>query len=273
MPTSEARKLTLTPDDPGPKRSIKIVDVETRGKIVKHTVFIIKCEPHFPKVISVARRFNHFLWLRTALSKMFPCMFVPPLPERKFLSATPNKNHSLEERRTDLQRFLNRLEDVDCFHAALPFLVFLTCPESTFLAKTKKLDKEMEPASADKLRQFNKECDSIKLPTDLNFEIGRYKDEFSIRRTELDGIFQKSLVMLKLHEKSRHTIEIFNQSLANLMKVEEEFPRRDLEKREQLDLKNWETWHTSMWNIWLSGFVRNIRYHFIVSISISLCSV
>eukprot|EP00494_Astrolonche_serrata_P028142 UN28407 len=141
-------------------------------------------------------------------------MFVAPLPERKFMASNPK---FIEERRHDLERFLNRIEEIPCFHAAKALLIFLTCPESTFSSKCKSVEGELDIATAEKLRKFNKKCNTIKLPTDLDFEIQRHKNEFSVRKTELEEILNRSLALLRLHEKSQNAIIALNSSLETLM--------------------------------------------------------
>jgi len=256
------RRMTYTPDDPGPMRKISICSTEERGILLaKHMVFIIKCEPHFPKVVQVARRYNHFIWLRNILQKQFPCTFAPPVPEKNRLAALTRNQKFFEERRADLERFLNRLEVIPYFHSNQALLIFLTCPESTFVKKTKQFEQElMLISSSERLRSLNPSCAAIKLPTDLDFEIERFRNEFSVRRQELDEIYTRCLQLLQSYEAQKHAVEKFNESISQLKTVEEQFPRRDLVKRNDANLKDWETFHEEMYNLFLRHFTRNIRH-------------
>jgi len=254
----EFRRMTLTPDNPGPPRTCTITDFELRGSLplLKHHVFIIKCEPHFPKVITVARRFKQFLWLRNVLMKQFPCVFCPPLPGKQILKDVK----FLEERKCDLERFLNRLQDIPMFQGNKAVLVFLTCPESTFDAKAKEIDKEMAVIPSDRLRQAFPMYVDAKLPTDLDFEIKRHQDEFEVQLDNLSGLLKQCFSMLGFHEQAKTKVEKLNVLLGELRTTEENLPRRDLEKRPETTLANWETFHDAMWQNFLTGFCRQVRY-------------
>lgn len=253
----EFRRLTITPDQADIPRRITISDCETRGNVlIKHKVYIIKCEPHFPKVISVARRYKQFLWVRNILQRQFPCVFCPALPGKRILK----DDRFLEERRCDLERFLNRLQDIQMFYSNKAMLIFLTCPESTFASKSKEFEKTIEVVSSEQLRAAFRQAGDFKLPTDLDFEITRFKDEFSVQLKSLEDMLKQCFGMLSLYDKSREQISKFNTLLSELTSVEENLPRRELEKRSNKNLEGWETFHESMWQNFLVGFCRNIRY-------------
>merc|ERR1719221_284972 len=63
----------------GNRKTLRIVATEERkGTVTKHTVYIIECDPKIPGVVTVARRYNDFKWLRAALSREFCGLFVAP---------------------------------------------------------------------------------------------------------------------------------------------------------------------------------------------------
>eukprot|EP01083_Nonionella_stella_P170160 578447_1 len=71
----------IRPQRTSSPRVLKIISTEERkGRVQKHTVYIIECDPSPPGVITVARRYNDFKWLRNMLCQQFPGIFVPPLP-------------------------------------------------------------------------------------------------------------------------------------------------------------------------------------------------
>jgi len=254
----EVRRLTISPEQAAIPRTVSITDTELRSQfqILKHRVYIIKCEPHFPKVISVARRYKQFLWLRNILQKQFPCLFCPALPGKQILK----DDRFLEERRCDLERFLNRLQEIPMFFSNKAMLIFLTCPESTFAKKSKEFEKTIEIVAAEQMRKAFPHVSEVKLPTDLDFEVNRFKDEFAVQLKSLDDMLKQCFGLLNLYEKSREQISKFNELLGELRHVEENFPRRELEKRSENDLESWITFHDSMWQNFLVGFCRNIRY-------------
>jgi len=254
----EYRRSTISPDQAAIPRTVTISDCEVRGSLApfKHKVYIIKCEPHFPKVISVARRYKQFLWLRNILTKQFPCVFCPALPGKRILK----DDRFLEERSSDLERFLNRLQDIPMFFQNKAMLIFLTCPESTFSSKSREFERSIEVVSSDQLRKAYAHVTNFKLPTDLDFEISRYRDEFAVQMKSLEDMLKQCFGLLNLYEKSTKQMTTFNDLLGELRTVEENLPRRDLEKRSTKNLDNWVSFHDSMWQNFLVGFCRNIRY-------------
>ena len=63
--------------------------------------------PPSPKRMSVHRRFSHFVFLHTALTRRLPGIALPPLPEKQY--AGRFSEDFVEARRGDLERYLNRL--------------------------------------------------------------------------------------------------------------------------------------------------------------------
>jgi len=63
--------------------------------------------PSSPKRISVHRRFSHFVFLHTALTRRLPGIALPPLPEKQY--AGRFSEDFVEARRGDLERYLNRV--------------------------------------------------------------------------------------------------------------------------------------------------------------------
>jgi len=57
------------------------------------------------KRISVHRRFSHFVFLHTALTRRLPGIALPPLPEKQY--AGRFSEQFVEARRGDLERYLN----------------------------------------------------------------------------------------------------------------------------------------------------------------------
>lgn len=93
----------------GKRRLIKVIDTEERkGRIAKHTVYIIECNPAPSGVVTVARRFNDFKWLQQFFGRSFPSIFVPPLPPSSLLGRF--EDTFIEERRKDLERYAHMHE-------------------------------------------------------------------------------------------------------------------------------------------------------------------
>lgn len=78
-----------------------------------------------PKRISVHRRFSHFVFLHTALTKRLPGIALPPLPEKQY--AGRFSEEFVEARRGDLERYLNRIVRHPIARYAEVVNFFLSC--------------------------------------------------------------------------------------------------------------------------------------------------
>lgn len=71
----------------------------------------------------VFRRYADFVWLHECLEKLFPGIFIPPLPPKRILGSQGDT--FVAERRIALQRFLNRSNNTAYIRASNPFKLFL----------------------------------------------------------------------------------------------------------------------------------------------------
>lgn len=94
---------------------------------------------------SVVRRYSDFTWLAQELSKEFPGVIVPPLPEK--LTVGRFGEEFVDSRRRGLEKFLQRIAS----HAELSnsqyFIVFLQAAESG-LAEAKNESKNSNKAKS-----------------------------------------------------------------------------------------------------------------------------
>lgn len=94
---------------------------------------------------SVVRRYSDFTWLAQELSKEFPGVIVPPLPEK--LTVGRFGEEFVDSRRRGLEKFLQRIAS----HAELSnsqyFIVFLQAAESG-LAEAKNESKNSSKAKS-----------------------------------------------------------------------------------------------------------------------------
>lgn len=266
---SQGRKYTLkniTADQEGPKRKI-IIEENTekrRGKTtkIKHTVYVVKCEPHFENVISVARRYNHFVWLRTNLMKQFPGVFVPPVPKK----LAPNKNWSrslMEERRIDLERFLNRLEESSILRQNKALLLFLTCPESLFKKKRKKWEKEMVIADGAMLKDLFINVYNSYSGTYTDTKLDEYINEFTVWRSNLEHVFKKASTLFQTLRKLAENMAKLSSSFSELVDCEPNLPRRDLPHRPKGSrdaFLGWENYHETEKETYRKLILRSLRW-------------
>ena len=78
-----------------------------------------------PTTITVHRRFSHFVFLHTALTKRLPGIALPPLPEKQY--AGRFSDEFVEARRGDLERYMNRIVRHPVARYAEVVTFFLSC--------------------------------------------------------------------------------------------------------------------------------------------------
>ena len=78
-----------------------------------------------PTTITVHRRFSHFVFLHTALTKRLPGIALPPLPEKQY--AGRFSDDFVEARRGDLERYMNRIVRHPVARYAEVVTFFLSC--------------------------------------------------------------------------------------------------------------------------------------------------
>jgi sorting nexin-9/18/33 len=78
-----------------------------------------------PTTITVHRRFSHFVFLHTALTKRLPGIVLPPLPEKQY--AGRFSDEFVEARRGDLERYMNRIVRHPVARYAEVVTFFLSC--------------------------------------------------------------------------------------------------------------------------------------------------
>ena len=78
-----------------------------------------------PTTVVVHRRFSHFVFLHTALTKRLPGIALPPLPEKQY--AGRFSDEFVEARRGDLERYMNRIVRHPVARYAEVVTFFLSC--------------------------------------------------------------------------------------------------------------------------------------------------
>lgn len=102
----------------------------------KYAVYKVTTHPF---KYEVRRRYNDFLWLRTALVKDYPTLYVPPMAD-KSQSALDIDN--LNKRAQVIQQFMDCLVESEEIRASLHLLCFLKCTDEMQWIKIKEeLDK------------------------------------------------------------------------------------------------------------------------------------
>ena len=128
------------------RRRIRITKSEQRViqktfSLTKYTVYTLCCSPPMMDgvALSVCRRFNDFKWLRLQFLECFPSIYIPPIPRSKVLGRFAAK--FLEQRKKDLERFLNRICGIKPLAESLVFTIFLSQPEETLAVSKQEISR------------------------------------------------------------------------------------------------------------------------------------
>jgi hypothetical protein len=144
----EPVKIHASPEpEPTPKEPPIIVRMpEIRGTnlLNKHHEYQIQSTQNgVPKF--VFRRYADFDWLHACLEKLFPGIFIPPLPPKRILGSQGDT--FVAERRIALQRFLNRSNNTVYIRASAPFKLFLNDESTGFPVSSVDMFKSINAES------------------------------------------------------------------------------------------------------------------------------
>merc|ERR1712228_133325 len=247
-------------------RTLRILSTEERkGRVAKHTVYIIECDPKIPGVITVARRYNDFKWLRNVLCAQFPGLFVPPLPPANVIGRF--EDSFIEERRQDLERFLNRIEETKAFSESVAFLMFLSRPETTLSEGKKECEDGFVARSESEIAailnaNFADLCDQ-ELDADVHSDQIPQLVEFLTKiDLQMTAVNKSALRLFKhLHFVSAEMCA-FESAFDGLYSAESNYPYKATAER--LDVRNefklWATYQTKQTDSYYDHFFRSLRY-------------
>jgi len=247
-------------------RTLRILSTEERkGRVAKHTVYIIECDPKIPGVITVARRYNDFKWLRSVLCAQFPGLFVPPLPPSNVIGRF--EDSFIEERRQDLERFLNRIEETKAFAEGQSFLMFLSRPETT-LSEGKKEAEEgfvnrTESEIAQLLNANFADLADEELDDDVHSaQIPQIVEFLSKIDAQMTVVNKSALRLFKhLHFVSAE-MSAFEGAFDGLYGAESNYPYKATAERLDVrsEFKLWSSYQTKQTDSYYDHFFRCLRY-------------
>lgn len=247
-------------------RHIKITGVEERKlRLSRYHVYIIEVEPSMAGVVNVARRFNDFKWLRLRLQLKFPGIFCPPLPPSKILGRY--ESDFVEERRKDLERFLNRIEEIKPFSESFELKMFLTRPESTIADGKKEIEDDYSQRT---LNDITKDLQDL-FPDLHNGTLSELHSSHDIPR--LKEFLLKVETCMKTLEMSANKLftnlasvanemQVFSESFALLYQAETNYPYKP--NIERFDIRKefdaWSKFQDKQTDIYFDLFLRRLRY-------------
>lgn len=91
--------------------------------------YTINCQ-YLDSNYSVVRRFSDLDWLYSSFLVSFKGFIIPLLPDKKFLNNTDKA--FIEQRRSDMEKFLNSLSSHNVFSKTQALIAFLTYPDKNF---------------------------------------------------------------------------------------------------------------------------------------------
>ena len=206
-----------------------IATEEIKGKLLKHTSFVIKSS--LASHHTVSRRFNDFRWLHKMLSWKYLCTFIPPIPSSNILHKFNKEITS--QRRYDLERFLNRIHSDSLLSKSESFTVFMTQQsQSRFKDQQKSISEKLSNREDKEIAEFIQQS-----YPDLNFkDIAEYDD--SIYMEQIPRIRE---VYMRCDEQyaclNKRAQNIFKTMTSIVFEInclnEELFGLRDIEKNDK----------------------------------------
>jgi len=290
MASEEQKDEEILTKKSSQKRTVTVDPPEERStRIRKYLVYRVSVEPQLPGVVSVFRRYSDFVWLRESLARQFPGMFICPLPPKKMFGNFGDD--FVEERRVDLERFLNRIEDVEPFPDNNSYMMFLSRPEATFKEGCTSIDasdasrksiaasagsifkrvglSSANPAYAAALEEKTKvlcqlypELHSEELHEEAEQDLVRIKEFFEKTRAQLNTAHTCCYDVLKAYTTSKSESQLLHNNLSELYHVEQNYPYRDAPSRLDVadEFQQWAKFHEQQEKYFKRYILRNIRY-------------
>lgn len=223
-----------------PYESISIVEAgksregSSRGVIV-YTIQL--------KDIAVRRRYSEFESLRNTLTKLFPTLIIPPIPEKHSMSdyaAAPTKAKEdttiIEHRRRMLAVFLNRCKDMKQVKECSVFQRFLdpnaswnevlSSPPVSLLPKNILRAPPLDPAAESVAHTY------LPLPSSSAAVKNETDDTYQI--AEIHAKEYESLVSGSLEKVNRRIIKRYSEEAAELSDLGAQFNAFSLEEHQAL---------------------------------------
>lgn len=236
---------------------------ERKSRFKNYLVYPVSAEPSFPGVVVSMRRYSDFKWLRDSLCSQFPGMFIPPLPPKKLFGNFDEM--FVEERRVDLERFLNRVELIHPFHSNLAYTMFLCRPEASFKDGCKEVEAGIPSTVQEKtaiLANLYPDLNSEDLHEEAEQDLVRIKEFFEKTKTKLLAVYNCCYEVLQTYIQSKNESLLLHNNLSELYHVEQNYPYRDSPTRLDVadEFQQWAKFHERQERYFKRHILRNIRY-------------
>jgi len=250
-----------------PRRKILVDRTEERKTTLsKYLVYIIECDPKPKGVVTVARRYSDFVWLRKTLTDQHPALWVPPLPPKKIRGRF--EKEFVEGRRLDLQRFLSRIDSIDAFGDSDAFQTFLSRPESTFKTATVQIDKDVGALTwEDRILRLQKLFPALvseELVGTAEQDVERIKDFLDKCKSQLESLLSSCQNCLSKHDAHAQEISTLTEAFKNLYTVESNYPYCPEPQRIQVtkQFEEWEDFERQQTRLFELEFLHTIHHEY-----------
>jgi len=249
------------------QRKLKIQRCEERrGGFSKYNVYIVACDPPPKGVVTVARRYSDFLWLRNCLTKAFPALWIPPLPPKKMFNRFDID--FVESRRKDLERFLNRLEAIAPLAQSKQMIMFLSRPETTFKSGCQEIEEAMrEDTNATRIYLFQTlfpDLHENNLSATAALDLTRLSEFLVKCREQLEALLESCKNSLSKYDQSSEEVKQLSQVFTELIQTERNYPYRPNPDRYDIrnQLNKWEAFTRQQTDSFEDKFLHTVQYEY-----------
>jgi len=173
----------------------------------------------------------------------------------------------IEERRQDLERFLNRIEETKAFSESNAFLMFLSRPETTLSEGRKEVEEQFSHRSESEIAAILNanfaDLEDETLDEDVHtVQIPKLIEFLSKIDAQMTNLNKSALRLFKhLHFVSAEMVS-FEQSFDGLYSAESNYPYKATAERMDVrkEFKLWSSYQTKQTDSYYDHFFRSLRY-------------
>jgi len=216
--------------------------------------------------VTVARRYNDFVWLRGALTKAFPALWVPPLPPKKMFGRYDQD--FVEGRRQDLERFLNRVEEVPPLGESKAMTMFLSRPETTFKGGCTEIEEALKeqtvPTKTYLFQKLFPDLHENNLPATAGIDLDRLKDFLAKCREQLEALLESCRTALGKFDACSEEVKGLTDAFKELYQTETNYPYRPTPDRYDVrkQFEEWEKFTRQQTDLFELKFLRTVQYEY-----------
>lgn len=193
--------------------------------------------PGLPVMGEVFRRYSEFVWLRTTFFKMWPGIFVPPLPP-KVLNKT--RKGVLTERQAGLQMFLRQVSTSPYLTKTVIWKNFL-CNSTYFESFVKQTNKELSVSidlSKDVFARYTR-CfpgHDEPLSSEEDEQVMKLRVYFSEMAEKLETVSESMEVLANANKTACEELHLFNKQVGQIYSAEKQTSPDEQSRQDRIDV-------------------------------------